>query len=87
MAEVMGRTGALAPEAMNCSAPDTGNMGTSFILTGSYGFTNRSQNLFIEVFARYGTPEQKKKWLVPLMNGEIRSAFSMTERGGESNLG
>ena len=33
----------------------------------------------MEVFAKYGTPEQQKKWLKPLMDGTIRSAFLMTE--------
>jgi acyl-CoA dehydrogenase len=58
LAELSGWSVEIAPEVINCAAPDTGNMET------------------LHLFA---TDEQRKRWLDPLLNGEIRSAFAMTE--------
>ncbi|MCX0273110.1 acyl-CoA dehydrogenase family protein [Nocardia zapadnayensis] len=57
LAEMVGRS-IIGNEAINCSAPDTGNM---------------------EILAMFGTEEQKERWLRPLLDCEIRSAFAMTE--------
>jgi acyl-CoA dehydrogenase len=58
LAEITGWSPSLAPEALNCAAPDTGNM---------------------ELLAEFGSAEQQERWLSPLLEGLIRSAFCMTE--------
>ena len=58
VAEISGWSPVIAPEAINCQAPDTGNM---------------------ETLHMFASPEQKRQWLDPLLDGTIRSAFAMTE--------
>jgi len=58
LAEITGWSPDIAPEAINCAAPDTGNM---------------------ELLDMFGNKEQKERWLQPLLDGQIRSGFAMTE--------
>jgi acyl-CoA dehydrogenase len=63
ISEQLGKVG-FASEALNCAAPDTGNM---------------------EILNMYGSETVKRDWLAPLLEGEIRSAFSMTEPDSASS--
>jgi acyl-CoA dehydrogenase len=63
ISEELGKVG-FASEALNCAAPDTGNM---------------------EVLNLYGSERIKRDYLAPLLEGEIRSAFSMTEPDSASS--
>ncbi len=58
LAEISGWSLDILPEAMNCQAPDSGNMETLHL---------------------FGDDAQKARWLEPLLDGRIRSAFAMTE--------
>ena len=58
IAEISGRMPWIMPEAMNCSAPDTGNM---------------------EILHHFATEPVRERWLPDLLDGKIRSVYSMTE--------
>ncbi|MGO1542785.1 MAG: acyl-CoA dehydrogenase family protein [Gulosibacter sp.] len=58
LAEISGWSPNLMPVAMNCAAPDSGNM---------------------EMLRDFAGPDEKSRWLEPLLSGDIRSAFCMTE--------
>ncbi|MGY2093302.1 acyl-CoA dehydrogenase family protein [Nocardia gipuzkoensis] len=66
LAEITGRSPYLAPIALNCAAPDSGNM---------------------QVLSQFGTARQRERWLKPLLEGKIRSAFAVTESDATASHG
>ena len=73
MCEVTGRS-LIAPEAFNCKLPPPAPLDRADSHAGSAPDTGN-----MELLARYGTPAQCRRWLVPLLAGDARSCFAMTE--------
>ena len=86
-AKALGLWNFFLPDSEGIIGDSLTNLDYTYIASeiGKYPLASESMNCSapdtgnMEVLERVGTPEQKKEWLEPLLNGEIRSAYAMTE--------